>query len=120
MGTKWVDRRCLREEVYPLTERAIPKMLFSRTLLGGLASRNRYRCYDNAEIVRSHALRAAFKGLLLTQGQVSCRHLAGFLQINSCTSSTTTLLWVIIVTYRLLVPRLELGFAQGNRSAMIY
>ena len=62
---------------FPLTGTPIPKMLFSSTLLADCEPDPFTVATIDAEIV-CHALLRAQCALFLTQGQVSCRHLAGF------------------------------------------
>ena len=62
---------------FPLTGTPIPKMLFSRTLLADCEPEPFTVATIDAEVV-GYALVRTQCALFLTQGQVSCRHLAGF------------------------------------------
>ena len=61
----------------PLTGTPIPKMLFSRTLLADCEPEPFTVATLMLKSLTTREMRADF-ALFLTQGEVSCRHLAGF------------------------------------------
>src|SRR5208337_5183330 len=101
------------EEVLPAHGNAHPEDALQQHAVGGLRARSVHRGYIDGEVVDDARTRTAF-ALLLTEGQVSSRHVAGVPSENSkaiCSASAarrTTLLrcrtislqYVIIVTSR--------------------
>src|SRR5215469_4010792 len=65
-----------REKVFTADGYAHSEDAFQQNAIGGLRAGPVHRCYDYAEVV-DYALSRANCALFLTEGKVSCRHLAG-------------------------------------------